>query len=148
MSAMRKELNRILICGSVGLIAGLIGGIAYDIDNSFFGASIILPLFFTLYAIGIFYGMKQFSKMLLKVGGLVANGLMEAIAGAFSSNPWQGLVKLIFAFIGLYLVLALGWIPGIYFACKALSDAKSGVSQHEGGGWGEEHVPPQDDWEF
>jgi len=147
MSAMKKELTRIIVCGAVGIIIGLIVGIPMDVNNNFFGLSIAMPVFCALYAIGIFYGMKQFGQMLLKMGGLAANGLMEAIAGAFSGSPAKGIVMLVFAFVGLYLVLALGWIPGLFLAGKALLNAKQGYSPDHGDSGGGGPVV-EDDWAF
>ena len=119
MNQLKKELIKIAACATIGL--GF--GICFAIGRNTWWFGLLGPF----YVIGSLYGIMYFGKMLAKSAGFAAKNIMEAIVGMFSKHFLVGLIRILFAVAAVMLVLAVGWIPGIFVAGKALLESRSQI---------------------
>ena len=117
MNRLKNELIKMAVCAAAGLVLGIC--LAIDKNTWWFG------LLGPFYVIGTLYGIMQFSKMLAKSAGFAAKNIMEAIVGMFSKHFLAGLTRLLFAVAAVLLVLAVGWIPGVFIAGKTLLESRN-----------------------
>ena len=115
-------LKKVLVCASIGFIAGLILGIIYGATLNDGWLPFVTPFAGALYIIGIVFGFalikKGFETIMRFIGSTarVGSHFMRSFSGIIITL----LVIFLIANYVIRLFLAVCWIPGVFIAGKAL----------------------------
>ena len=132
MTARKREIIRWFTIAGIGFLIGSLFVIIVLGGTGSSWSIFKIPFMFALYVVGVVYGFPQFIGLLGRSARAAGAGLVHTIFGASMKLGgclfFIGLARLIAGLLFVGFVLSFGWLPGLYFSYRAISEASSELS--------------------